>query len=277
MAACRRAAGAVLFVLAFVAVCPADDCPVLIPEKLRTAEILDRAEHVSAVLDKLVERREAFLNSGDIVEIFPALYFHTTRQFFEKAFAFESDVSTAMLKMIEAFHDAYEYNRIAFDTGGAKAVEPHWKKYYVRASQERRRKPGKPISLLTAYAILLHGIDAHLIDLGRTVRNESSSHIVRSDAFREAYFRMNKVFARAAQAANRDLSAALGIRSRLLDFERSLSLGARYIIQGRTASWNEGIGVDPLRAKGPHPVMPSQRRSFYYFTTDESHPCYATR
>ncbi len=245
-------------------------CRVFIPEKLRTPEIIRQAESVSAVLSDLSARRERFLATGGLIEMFPAIYFHTTQVQFREAVRNDPAVAEAMLGLIVTFYDAYLYNRYAFDNGGLKAVEPHWKRYYQRAAEEDR---SKKTSTLTVFAISLYGVDAHLIDLARSVRFTIERMTASRDDLQRAYFKLDPVFFEVGKTAMEDLSATRKLEDRYVSIERRLGLGARYVITARKQSWNEAVANGPLRATAPQPVLPHMTGNRDFFTFNEKETC----
>lgn len=245
-------------------------CRIFVPEKLRTPEVIRQAEQVSAVLSDLAKRRERFLASGDLIEIFPTIYYYTTQAQFREALNNDPDVAATMLGLIVTFYDAYLANRFAFEKGGAKAVEPHWKRFYERAVEENR---AKKTSTLTVFAISLYAVDAHLIDLARSIRFTLDRTSVTREKLRAAYYKTDPVFYDAGKSAMADLSKVQNLEERYVSIERRLGLGARYVITARSNSWQEAAGDGPLRAVAPQPVLPRGPGSTEFFTFAESEAC----
>lgn len=245
-------------------------CRILLPERLRTTEVIQQAEQVSAILDDLSKNRERFLQTGDLTELFPELYYHSTLAQFENAMSLDPPMAEAMLRFMVIYYDSYTNARQAFDLGGAKAVEPHWRRYYSRAVELNRSKKPSSFEVL---AVLLYGIDAHLIDFARSMRHTLSNSGIKADEFRDAHIKTDKAFFSAAKAINKDVSDVRKLDGRIMTWEGRLGLGARYVIKGRNEAWTEAIGNGPLRAAKPMPVLPRKEGSNIYFTLNAAEAC----
>lgn len=254
-----------------VSVLIADEpCRTLLPERLQTPAIIQKAEQVSGILDELAKSRERFLASGDLIEIFPALYYHATVAQFREAVTHEPPMAEAFLDLIIAFYDAYLSNRQRFDGAGTKAVEPHWRLYYGRAIE---RNLSKSVDTPAVLAILLYGIDAHLIDLARSIRYSLGRGTVPTEKFREMYFKLDPLFYPVAEAVSKDMTAARQIDPQLMKFESAFGLGPRYVIQARNRSWNEATARGPLRAAAAQPVLPRSKGTRTFFTMEKTEAC----
>jgi hypothetical protein len=245
-------------------------CRTLIPEKLRTPNVIKQAEQVSRILDELSKSRDKFLQTGDLIELFPELYYHATRAQFERAMTLDPPMAEAMLGFMAVYYDSYKSNRLAFDSGGAKAVEPHWKLYYQRAVERNLQKAPAPYEVL---AVLLYGIDAHIIDFGRALRYTLANSGVNADEFRAVHLKTDAAFFKADEAINKDVAEVRKLKGKIMSLESQLSLGARYVIKGRNEAWTEAVGKGPLRARATQPVLPRLDGSNTYFTLSESEAC----
>lgn len=262
---------------AFIAIlfCPnflrADEpCKTFLPERLRNAATLEKAEQVSAILDELAVRRNAFLASGDLVEMFPMLYYHATRAEFREALSRDEPLADDLLDMIIAFYDAYVTNRRSFGEGGAKAVEKHWKTYYERAVSQGR---ANDMSTLSLFALLLYGVDAHLIDLARTVRYSIPRARLSAEDLRKGYYDLDPIFYSVSKAAIADIATVKKLDARLIGIEQTFGSGARYVIQSRDRSWKDATGGRPLVADAPQPVVSGRKGSSSFFTLEETEAC----
>ncbi|MFZ1701978.1 MAG: hypothetical protein WBO10_14130 [Pyrinomonadaceae bacterium] len=245
-------------------------CKTFLPEGLRKVDTLERVKQVSAILDELAEKRETFLASGDLVEMFPMLYYHMTRAQFREALSRDQPLADDLLDIIIAFYDAYSINRMLFDERGAKAVEKHWKTYYERAVEQNR---AKDLTTLDVFALLLYGVDAHLIDLARTLRYSIPQAKLSTEDLRKGYYGLDPVFYEISKAAVADIAAVKKIDERLKDLEQTFGLGARYAIQSRDRSWKNATGGGPLVARDPQPVVPGRKGSSSFFTLEETEAC----
>ncbi len=268
-------AGSALILIAITAVTvtvsgQSAPCKIFVAEDFRAPEIVDLLEQTSGILDRLSSRRETFISTGNMLEIFPALYYHTTRAQLEEIAKEDKETAIELLGLVVEFYSSYDDNRRRFDRGGPKAVEPHWKTYYERAVERNR---AKAVSSLEVLAVLLYGVDAHLTDLPRTLRRSFVAKAARRKELETAYRRLDAAFYRAGAAANGDLVLGRKIGGRLLEFEKQFDLGARYVIQLREKAWIEAVSGGPLRAAAPHPPIASMQHSANHFTFDRNSAC----
>lgn len=267
----RRCLLVTVIVLGSELVIKADEpCRPYLPERLQIPAIIQKAEQVSGILDELSKSRERFLESGDLIELFPTLYYHTTVAQFREALSQEPQMAGELLDLIIAFYDAYLSNRQRFDSSGAKAAEAHWKAYYQRATEQNR---AKTVDTPTILAILLYGVDAHLTDLARSIRYSLTRNRVTVEEFRNVYFKLDPIFYPVAAAANNDISAGRKLDERIMGFENTFGLGARYVIMERDKAWKEATASGPLRAAAPQPVLPLKKGSTTFFTIKKTEPC----
>ena len=88
------------------------------------------AGEVSDILLELSRSRDRFLSGKDPVDLFPALYFHTTIRALDVAMRSRSDKRPYLLIMVKGFYAGYRYNREIYQKTGASRVEKHWRGYY---------------------------------------------------------------------------------------------------------------------------------------------------
>lgn len=225
---------------------------------------LEKSGQVSSILEELGNSREKLLKSGDFIELFPTLYFHTTKGEFDKVLENKSDYPIIKLDMIVKFYDAYKMNRKLFDKGGVGAVEPHWKNYYQKVL-EAKEKASEDKGLDTATEILLDGIDAHVnYDIPRFVRDFAVKSSNKQQLLKKEFDEIDSVFQKASERAHDDVLKGLNI-SGSESHQNIYKLGATYIIYGRKKSWEVGVSDRPLLTKNPQPSFKhnSDSRAFF--------------
>ncbi|MEZ5346968.1 MAG: hypothetical protein R2681_15580 [Pyrinomonadaceae bacterium] len=229
---------------------------------------LRKAGQVSSILGKLGNSRSKFIKSGDPAELFPTIYFYTTKLEFEKVLSGRSDLPVEKLEMIISFYDAYQHNRDLYENGGPDAVEDHWKKYYSGAANfERSMEPEAKYEKMTE--ILFDGVDAHVYyDLPRFIRFYTRDRGEDLSALKKEYDTFNKVFSDAALSANKDILAVIFKSEPPGERNEVFKTGASYMIVARNRSWNLGIGRKPLPTKLSQPVLRHSDASTTYFPED---------
>lgn len=119
----------------------------------------------------LEHSRDQLTRSRDFVHAFGALYSHAIRLTLER---FDRGEATSPDELVldNAFYDAWAFNLGRFATGGANAVEPHWRVYFTLAEtygsglHDDVSRAGRFAALMTA------GIRAHIDgDLPRAIRH----------------------------------------------------------------------------------------------------------
>ena len=238
----------------------------LLPNRRNGQEFLKKAGQVSSVLEELEKYREDFLRTGNLINLFPALYFHTTYGEFKNILLNESEHPIEMLDMIIAFYDAYKMNRELFEKGGVKAVEPHWRNYYKRALKGNKEK-SKSFGLITE--ILLDGIDAHVIyDLPRAIRFKISGRQTALAEIKAEFDKMDFVFSEASEGINQDIVNGLKASNLLLFLDKTFNLGPVYVIYGRKKAWELAVSEKRLPTKKSQPEYLYNPDSRNYFSKE---------
>ena len=208
-------------------------------------ERLATAGKTSDVLQELSKSRQAFFRNQDPVELYPTLYFHTTSLIFEIALKDESNNGPLLLDMVVTFFDSYKYNRLAFEKGGVKSVEPHWQRFYEMAGRRRSKSPDLDI----AVEILAEGDDAHIVyDTPRFVRTLSNKSSAEIEVLKTEYFRIDDIFYEASKRMLGDLRKAYELPVNAED-ERMFLSGGAYVRYLRKRSWELGMGKSDLATK----------------------------
>jgi hypothetical protein len=250
------AAGVGLIALA-VSARAQEPCRAVLPERLQTSAIIEKAETVSAILDDLALRRQAFRLTAANVDLFPTLYYHATLAEFRHAVTLEPDQAETILDLIIVFYDAYQYNRSLFEHRGVEGVEKHWRRYYRGASQKSGLQPVEFTNLL------LDGVDAHLTDLARALRYTFGRMKLSNAAMKTLYYSLDGEFGPIAKATEEDIQSVR--KDPLIVLESTFGMGGTYVIHARHRAWESAVAEGRLRAYGAQPVLPHERRSRTYF------------
>lgn len=248
----------------------ADACPPVIPERLRTPSLVSKAGRVSGILEELAKHREHFLATGDAVDLFPLPYFHSTKAEFDRAISGESLIPEITLDLIIAFYEAYEMNRMRFDSGGAESVEKHWKRYYRGAVAANRSHTKSEAAIA---AILLDGVDAHIVyDLPRAIRSIVSTSPKPLAQLKLEYDKMDMLFYDVAERTNRDIVAGRKVAGQVASLDKVFGLSANYVIHSRNLAWELAVSGKRLPTKREQPFFEHDDRSRVYFAVDSNDP-----
>lgn len=252
------------------------------------AERLQKAMEISGILDQLGEMRDHFLRTGDMKDLFPAIYYNTTDIEFKAILNDEMAHPVEKMGMMKNFYDAYLKNRAAFDSGGLNAVEPHWRDYYQRAQEANKliTETGLVDQALLGYATcktLNAGVDAHVdFDLPRAIRESVPDNAVAREQFRTDFDKTNPFFDKSITRGQQDINYALFPGSKTVGaFSRIVSkMCAPDVVEKRTNAWNTAVDRRtslPTREAQPqykHPASTSHlpesfQRGICFTLTDE--------
>jgi hypothetical protein len=238
-------------------------CRPELPPHLTTPGVIEKGGQVSGILEELAARRELFLKGNSMVDLFPALYYHSTETQFGNIANYDAGTAEAVLDLIILFYDAYRHNRMLYDRGGSDAVEKHWRKYYKNAPKLNRK--GKP-DASELVAVMLDGVDAHLTDLPRSLRVTFSRMPITIDRLRDEYFRMEAFFSKVSRGMNADMQTVIGGRAGVLSADSIFGFGTKYVILLRKRAWDEAVGGKKLKASNPQPELFHGDASRKYFS-----------
>jgi hypothetical protein len=225
-------------------------------------ERLQKAMEMSGILDSLGEMRDHFLRTGDMKDLFPAIYYNTTDIEFKAILNDEMAHPVQKMGMMENFYDAYLMNRAAFDSGGLNAVEPHWRDYY-RSAQEANKllaETGFGDQLMLAGAackVLNDGVKAHVdFDLPRAIRASVPDSDVGRQKLRADFDKTNPFFDKSITMGRQDINHALfpgsktvGVSSRLASL-----ICAPDVVGKRNKAWGTAVNrAAPLPTSGAQP------------------------
>ena len=130
---------------------------------------------------ELAQYRQAFIQNGNFVNLFPTAYFHTTAMEMTHIVANDRyDYPVEKMKQMIAFYEAYKYNRMLFDVGQINNIEAHWKQHFVKSNKDLQYfekimeidDMGGVAQIVYQFtSTLCSSIDAHVItDLPRAIK-----------------------------------------------------------------------------------------------------------
>jgi hypothetical protein len=241
-------------------------CPAIVSQARTDAE--RRAEPAMCyalvgALGELEAYRSAFDKRPLYINLFPVIYWTITdiefRRISEGAFAHPFEKLTELVD----FFDAFEVNRLRWDTTGA--AEPHWQAHYLLARDADRDfgaiGQGAASDTPSAVdAVLSSAIAAHIkFDLPRAIRASFAQRLdpsLTEADLHDDYLKTDATFAAAAGPSAAELFAAVTAKStwnkRLLD-----TVGADWmadliasktdaVLAMRRQAWAAAVGDAPL-------------------------------
>lgn len=241
-----------------------------LPVHLRTRSILRKAGQVSGILEELASKRQLFLEQRSMIDLFPALYYHSTETQLRNIACYDAGTAETVLDLIILFYDSFQHNRILFDRGGPGAVEKHWRKYYQQAAKLGKRKKVTASELVD---LMLDGIDSHLADLPRSLRSTFRRMPITVDELKKHYFEMEGSFSKVSKGMNADLVHVNGGSAGILSADAVLGIGTKYVNLLRRRAWEEAVSSEKLKVSEPQPEIVHADSSRKYFSLLASSGC----
>lgn len=247
-------------------------------ESKKRQELLSRMVNI---LGELGEYRNNFLRTSNLKELFPAAYFHTTKNELDKIVAREMESPIDKMEMMIAFYDAYKANRVAYESGKRSEIERHWQSYYDAVSVgndfiEQKSPTLNELLLNSSLQIVLGaGIDAHVeYDLPRAIRyvavdskggKGQTKEILRAD-----FEKTDSIFSETQDLASKDIINSLypGFTSDKINSLAAI-LGTKLlgssmqskVIKMRYEAWDLAFSGKRLPTLFPQPVIPHSAES----------------
>lgn len=209
---------------------------------------MQKAMEISGILNELGAMRDNFLKTGDFKDLFPTLYFNTTRTEFNAILNDEMSHPIDKMNMMENFYDAFKLNRIAFEKGGVAAVEHHWRHYYQGVSDIYRERK---FSRNDVRHLINDAIYAHVkYDLPRAIRDSVNRSQASKVDLKSDFDKTNPFFDVSASLSNDDINNTLyngNPANRFLLAVGSVTnphigsdLGITNIVDRRNDAWQRG-------------------------------------
>lgn len=222
----------------------------------QSVQKLEKARRVNQILQELEMMRGNFLQMGDLIDIFPTVYYHVTLKEFEYILSNKFQNPTEIVDLIINFYEIYKINRQAFLQDGIGAVQTQWREYYqsaINGNDYRKKSSNVFKSLIMLWKIkqtLQSGFAGHInFDLPCAVNRTLQSADNDKNSIYKDFRLSDQIMQTADDGANRDISQALFKNSRTFA-KISLNLGARFIFLGhkingmRVKAWKKGNDGD---------------------------------
>jgi len=224
-------------------------------EKARLRQL---SQDAIGALTRLRQYREAFLLKGELINLFPATYFHVTEIELTRIANGEYEYPIEKLEQILSFFAAYEINREKWKSDPDQ-VEPHWKRHFEMTSQPTDNRAND------FYNVLTTAIDAHVnYDLARALRDSylhGRDPNVTEEKLQADFAKTNWTLTAAFQRSFFDIWDELlpvdGKYGWLHSFDgivKPVAGSYTYIvINGRNDAWDSAFGDQKLRTESPQP------------------------
>ncbi len=218
------------------------------------SEFADRlilAGRVSSILEELERSKTRFLNTGDLIEIFPVLYFYETQLALEAGLRPQIVNKIEYMKIIIAGYDAYKRNREAFDSGDMDAVDQRWLKYFQFAENAQPDGRGK-WKLRDGVEALTEGINAHLASgVPRAIRIVLKESDVDQAGLKRDFQASDGFFLQAESKAKADILTLFDSSSAKEEANRIFGNSTEFVAIARKKAWEDGTVKSPFGSREP--------------------------
>ena len=205
------------------------------------------------IIESLGGYRQKFLRQGNLIDLFPTAYYHTTLSETLKIVDNKYHLPIEKINQLIAFYDAYQRNRLYWDSGKKQLVELHWEKHFYEASSGLS---DVNFACSGIASVLESAIEAHVIyDLPRALRyafdNRRNKGIRPKDLLPE-FEATNKIFSSTNQKTKSDIASILNCAVWWQDVGEAI-FGRFYktdgdVIKLRKDAWN--LAFTPLPING---------------------------
>ncbi|MSP00364.1 MAG: hypothetical protein EXR07_04830 [Acetobacteraceae bacterium] len=223
------------------------------------------------VLDALGRWRDSFLAAPHYTELFSVIYWHITRSEMQAIAEGRYAHPLEILRQIDAFFDAYAWNRTRFEAG--LSPEPHWLAHFSATAEADRAfgQVGRGMAFDTpdmVQQVIALGMVAHIeFDLPRSLRHAFTARRdpgVTVERMAADFRAADEIFAIAIAAMAADINTAVSATS---DWDPALlrpevmrwfgDILARQRTEAlrlRHGAWAAAVGNAPLpTGNAPHP------------------------
>lgn len=184
----------------------------LLAKAVSPAEKAELKKHyytMVAMVWELHNYRQKFLEKGDMINLFPTAYYHTTIIEMKAIAAGSFIYPIEKLKQMMAFFDAYRVNRVNWDNGLTDQVEPHWQEHFRYAESDDAQS--NLFCTRVAY-VLGSAIVAHVkYDLPRAINyafnNRYDKRITQGSILIKDFLATDQVFNRSMNATLADVAS----------------------------------------------------------------------
>ena len=187
-----------------------------------------------------------FVATGDLIEIFPLVFFYQTRESLDLAMRPTIIHKKEYLQLLLSQYDAYYHNRNQYDEGNTEALDRQWRVYFDAADRAQQFEKGN-WSATEGVDVLLEGLNAHLMyDLPRAIRYVTSKSEANKRELAKDFNSAKDLYADAEQKAKADILKTMATNARRKEAQNLFGNGAEYVKYVRTKSWEMGVGNGPL-------------------------------
>ncbi len=219
------------------------------------AERLLLAGRVSTVLEELDKSRDKFLETGDLIEIFPLLLFYETKASLDLGLKPQITHKLEFMRLLLRRYDAYKTNRDLFESGELIAVDRQWRSYFEAAQKAQTGGVGK-WTPKDGVDVLLEGVNAYVIyDLSRAVRFVVSDSEIENDVLERDFEASSELYSDAEQLAKADIRRHFTSAADVQDVDSMFGNGSQYVAFARNKAWEMGVGDGPLGVLSEQPVL----------------------
>lgn len=177
-----------------------------------TNEFKNHLKILFGITFELKELRDNFVETGNLINLFPTAYFHTTYLKLEQILDGVYDFPIEKIKQIQYFYYAYRYNRNLWESGEKNLVENHWKRHFEQCEHKISKYDFKKY---LGY-IIATGIEAHVeYDLARalqfSIKNRHNTSLSEEEFLKEIsreFFKTEVIFPKVTERTNADICKA---------------------------------------------------------------------
>ena len=200
------------------------------------------------ILDQLNLYRTQFISSGNLINLFPTIYYHTTSLEVEKIRLNTFKYPVEKMRQMLYFFDAYKLNRRNFDNNIQS--EPHWQKHFDEVNSANANPNGIQSWFCDQIRKVLNSaVRAHVkYDLPRAIRYAFDNRIdrtVTANMISADFFSTNSLFGQAQSLSVTDIKVHHSICGTLAPIVANQEwLGAistSEIIEWRTKAFKDAI------------------------------------
>ncbi len=257
----------------------------------------DRYLKLIGVVQELGNYRQDFIAEGNLINLFPTAYYHTTYSEMLDIISNKFNHPIEKMQQMLAFYDAYKANRVAYDNNSS-TVETHWKDHFDKAASFLSNKVN--FSCTGIASTLKTSIIAHVqYDLPRAIRYAKQQQFdptVSEQALKAEFYATDAIFASTNKKTKKDISSVRACaawwqsvgEAVFADFIPIYPNDAT-VVKWRKEAWAKGMGNAPIslapqpetnhqvllnlgkkRCKSNQPTQPSKSEAVTLFLLDVS-------
>ena len=234
----------------------------------------DRYLKLVGVLQELGNYRQDFIAEGNLINLFPTAYYHTTHSEMLEIISNEFTYPVEKMQQMLAFYDAYKQNRSNYDTGN-NAVEEHWKIHFDKATSFLSNKVN--FACLGIKSTLETGIDAHVnYDLARAIRYANKNKFdpnASAIILKEEFDATDKFFPQTSQKTLKDIDQVRNCDATFLSVINFFYNKDGEVIKNRKKAWTKGMGNDQLKGIDANDLISQPTLDHFHYLTEGKKRC----